>query len=284
MPPPLPLPLSTDQIARFRRDGFIVLRRLASYSRCQALIAEIDLSLDPPLGPLELEAELGYPGAPTDVRATGGRTPRRLLHAYSRGPLFRDWARDPSVVGIVETLVGDGPIALVQAHHNCVMTKYPRYGSETGWHQDIRYWSFEEPELVNVWLALGPEGPEQGGLRVIPGSHRLAFTRDRFDAECFFRTDLAKNQALLAEAVDVELDVGDVLLFHCRLLHAAGRNRSAQLKRSLVFTYNRADNAALPKTRSARLAQLPLSAGPAAGRALGTTASTERPKPEQRSG
>jgi phytanoyl-CoA hydroxylase len=258
MPPSLPSPLSTDQVARFRRDGFLVLRRLASDARCQALIDEIDLSLDPPLGPLELEAELGYPGAPSDVRATGGRTPRRLLHAYSRGPLFRDWARDPTVVGAVEALMDDRAIALVQAHHNCIMTKFPRYGSETGWHQDIRYWSFEQPELINAWLALGPEGPEQGGLRVIPGSHRMTFERERFDAECFFRTDLAENRARLAEAMDVELDRGDVLFFHCRLLHAP-----------------------LPDTRSARLAQLPLSVGSASDRVSGSAASTERPEPEQ---
>lgn len=258
MQPSVSSPLSGDQIAGFRREGFLVLRRLASDARCRALIEEIDLCLDPPLGPLELEAELGYPGAPSEVGATGGRTPRRLLHAYSRGPLFRDWARDPSVVDVVEALMGGRKVALVQAHHNCIMTKFPRYGSETGWHQDIRYWGFEEPDLINAWLALGPEGPEQGGLRVIPGSHLGVFGRERFDAECFFRTDMAENRALIAQAVDVELDRGDVLFFHCRLLHAAGRNRSGQIKRSLVFTYNRADNAPLPNSRSARLAQLPL--------------------------
>lgn len=252
------LPLSSDQIASFRRDGFVVLRGLASPARCRALIDEIDLNLEVPLGPLELEAELGYPGAPRDVHALGGQTARRLLHAYSRGPLFRDWARDPVIIGAVSVLLDDAPIALVQAHHNCIMTKFPQFGSETGWHQDIRYWSFKAPELINAWLALGPEGPEQGGLRVIPGSHRTAFAREQFDAECFFRTDLAENRALLAQSVDVVLDCGDVLFFHCRLLHAAGRNRSEHVKRSLVFTYNRVDNPPLPDSRSARLAQLPL--------------------------
>ena len=74
----------------------------------------------------------------------------------------------------------------------------------------------------------------------------------------FFRTDLAANQALLERAVDVELSCGDVLFFHCRLLHAAGRNLSSQVKRSLVFTYNRQDNPPLAGSRSARMAQIPL--------------------------
>ena len=250
--------LSEAQLAAFDRDGFLVVRDLASQTQCRALLEEINRCLDPPLGPLELEAELGYPGAPATVDGSGGRTPRRLLHAYSRGPLFRDWARDPAVTASVSALMGGCPVALVQAHHNCIMTKFPRYGSQTGWHQDIRYWSFASPVLINAWLALGPEGPEQGGLRVVPGSHREVFAAEQFDEALFFRTDLSANNALLDKVVDVELSCGDVLFFHCRLLHAAGRNRSSQVKRSLVFTYNRHDNLPIAGSRSARLAQIPL--------------------------
>jgi phytanoyl-CoA hydroxylase len=250
--------LSDRQVADFEHDGYLVLRGFASQDRCTALDREIDLCLDPPLGPLELEAELGYPGAPASVDQLGGQTPRRLLNAYSRGAPFRDWAREPTLVTAVAQLLGDVAIALVQAHHNCIMTKYPRFGSQTGWHQDIRYWSFERAVLVNAWLALGPEGPEQGGLRVLPGSHRLEISPERFDDALFFRPELPENEASLAAAVDVELERGDLLFFHCRLLHAAGCNASEVVKRSLVFTYNRLDNPALPGSRSARLASLPL--------------------------
>ncbi len=250
--------LSTTQLRDFDRDGYLIVRHLGSQTRCRALLEAVERSLDPPLGPLELEAELGYPGAPAGLQASGGETPRRLLHAYSRGPVFREWARSPEIVESVAALMGGGPIALVQAHHNCIMTKYPRYGSATGWHQDIRYWSFASPDLINVWLALGPEGRSEGGLRVVPGSHRMTFTPDQFDPALFFRADLAGNRPLLEQAVDLDLDCGDVLFFHCRLLHAAGRNASGRVKRSLVFTYNPLHNAAVPDSRSARLPQIPL--------------------------
>lgn len=250
--------LTRPQVASFHDNGFLVLRSFAPDQLCRSLIEEIDRCLEPPLGPLELEAELGYPGAPADLDATGGRTPRRLLNAFSRGPLFRDWARDPRLTDAVSTLLGTRDIALVQAHHNCIMTKYPRFGSETGWHQDIRYWSFQRPELINAWLALGPEGPEQGGLRVVPGSHRMVFEPEQFDEALFFRPEHAGAASLLANAVDIELARGDLLFFHCRLLHAAGCNRSAEIKRSLVFTFNRTDNTPLPDSRSSRLAQLPI--------------------------
>jgi phytanoyl-CoA hydroxylase len=258
-PPDRPAETLTDaQAAQFRRDGFLVVRGLAPEARCRVLVDEIDRCLAPPLGPLELEAELGYPGAPTAIEARGGQTPRRLLNAYSRGPLFRDWAGDPKITGAVATCLGTPEIALVQAHHNCIMTKYPRYGSATGWHQDIRYWSFARPVLVNAWLALGPETRSQGGLRVVPGSHRMDLEPSRFDDERFLIEEIPSNRRLLEGAVDVDLQRGDVLFFHCRLLHAAGRNDSERVKRSLVFTYNRLDNPPMPGSRSARLAQLAL--------------------------
>ncbi len=142
------------------------------------------------------------------------------------------------------------------AHHNCVMTKQPRYSSETGWHQDIRYWAFERPELVSVWLALGRETPENGCLYVIPGTHTLPISRDRLDDALFLRPDLPENATLIAQKVPVELEPGDVLFFHCRTFHAAGRNRTEQTKYSVVFTFRPADNPPRPETRSASMPEL----------------------------
>jgi len=138
-----------------------------------------------------------------------------------------------------------------QCHHNCVMTKHPGFSSETLWHQDIRYWSFDRPELVSVWLALGSETADNGALWVIPGSHQLELDRGRFDAELFLRPELPENRELIDAAQVVELDAGDVLFFHCRLFHAAGMNRTSKVKLSLVGTYHDGDNAPIPGTRSA---------------------------------
>jgi phytanoyl-CoA hydroxylase len=152
-----------------------------------------------------------------------------------------------------------GPqVLLAQAHHNCVMTKNPSHSSVTHWHRDIRYWAFEREELVSVWLALGRETVANGCLLVLPGTHRMAFRDDQLDAAKFLRTDLPENQPLLRTQVAVELEPGDVLFFHCRLLHAAGDNKTSQTKFSLVFTYRAADNQPLAGTRSAALPDVPL--------------------------
>ena len=143
-------------------------------------------------------------------------------------------------------------VALSQCHHNCVMTKQPGYSSETLWHQDIRYWSFDRPELISVWLALGHETEANGALSVIPGSHRLELDRGRLDADLFLRRDVDENQELLGRAEIVQLNPGDVLFFHCRLFHAAGMNRTDEVKLSVVSTYHDSNNAPIPGTRSAQ--------------------------------
>jgi phytanoyl-CoA hydroxylase len=131
------------------------------------------------------------------------------------------------------------------------MTKQPRFSSVTGWHQDIRYWSFERPELVSVWLALGTERPDNGCLSFIPGTHEMDFARERLDRDLFLRPDLPANQALIARAVTPLLEPGDVVFFHCRTFHAAGSNRTEAIKYSAVFTYHALDNRPLAGTRSA---------------------------------
>jgi len=42
-----------------------------------------------------------------------------------------------------------------------------------------------------------------------------------------------------------------MLFFHSTTFHAAGRNETDDIKRSLVFTYRAADNEPIPETRSA---------------------------------
>lgn len=246
----------------FERDGYLVVRGLCLQSVRERLLEAAAEHLNPVLGPVEYEADVGYPGSPESRLAEGGNTPRRLLNAYTRDPAFRDWSTGAEVGdqlrAIFKAEFGHENVLLSQCHHNCLMTKHPGYSSATLWHQDIRYWSFDRPELVSVWLALGSEDEKNGALKVIPGSHRLTLDRGRLDSSLFLRTDLEENRKLLASAESVPLEPGDVLFFHCRLFHAAGMNLTEQVKQSLVFTYHAADNRPIPETRSAALPSIPL--------------------------
>jgi len=243
----------------FRRDGFVIVRGLADRQQCEQMKSLAQGHLAQDVQPVEYEAQTKYPGSPASLDAPGGTTVRRLLQVYTRDPLFGNWATSRAIRGRLSSLLGPR-LELSQAHHNCVMTKNPAFSSATAWHQDIRYWSFEKPELISVWLALGQEHEENGCLLLVPGSHRIDFRREQFDGALFLREDLQENRTILQGRLAAELDEGDVLFFHCRLLHAAGRNRTGLTKFAAVFTYHGAGNAPLPGTRSASLPEIPLTA------------------------
>jgi len=234
----------------FAQDGFQVVRNFLSPDRLAELRACALVALNPVLAPVEYEADTGYPGAPLNRSATGGLTPRRLLTAYARDERWRALATDASLNVMLRDLLAEDAL-LSQSHHNCIMTKHPGFSSRTLWHQDIRYWSFARPELVSAWIALTDEYADNGGLQLIPGSHRLTFPPERLDSELFLRPERPDNAALIADAQPVQLTAGDLLLFHCRTFHAAGTNDTSEVKLSAVFTYHGVSNKPIPETRSA---------------------------------
>jgi phytanoyl-CoA hydroxylase len=242
--------LSDLQIAQFKNEGYLILRGMAALSACDTMSAVTREHLRAAAAPVEYEAEVGYPGAPKSFDAPGGKTVRRLRGAYHRHECFRLWAEDKRLAAMLKQLFGED-VVLSLAHHNCVMTKHPDFGTATGWHRDIRYWSFTKPELISVWLALGAENGANGALQVIPGSHRMDIGRGQLDELDFLRPDVEENQALFARGTTVQLEKGDVLLFHSRLFHAAGKNATDAVKNSVVFAYHGKSNAPVEGSKSA---------------------------------
>ncbi|WP_437227293.1 phytanoyl-CoA dioxygenase family protein [Planctomicrobium sp. SH661] len=243
------LAFSQGEILRFHELGYAILRNVCEPHLVERMIEVTRFGLENLVEPIEFEADLKYPGAPDSTAAAGGKTVRRLKQALSRDYVFTEWVQHPAIVLRLRQLLGS-QIVCPLAHHNCIMTKEPRFSSDTGWHQDLRYWSFARPDLISVWLALGPERKENGCLQLIPGSHRQTYPASSFDKELFFRSDLPENEEVLQNRVLAELNPGDVLFFHAKTLHAATRNYSSLTKYSVVFTFRAIDNPPTPGSRS----------------------------------
>lgn len=247
--------LTSDELAQFEQDGYLILRKLCPEPLRQEMLAATKDGLARVVEPVEYEADVEYPGSPQSRNVVGGETVRRLKQAHSRGMCFTDLVSHPAIVNRLTQLLGPD-FVMPLAHHNCIMTKQPEFSSDTLWHQDIRFWSFERKELVSVWVALGEENQENGCLKVIPGTHRMEFSPEQLDERIFLRPNLPENQTLIDTSVSAELHPGDILLFHCRTFHAATRNFTNQPKFSAVFTFRPADNPPIPGSRSAALPEL----------------------------
>lgn len=249
---------TSEELDAFQRDGFLICRSLMPDSYLQQMKAVAERDAAGGLGDIEYEADVRYPGAPESLEAVGGRTIRRLRQAFSRDPVFSALVKEPFLLQRLQQLLGNR-VVMPLAHHNCLMTKHPRFSSDTGWHQDTRYWSFDSPELINVWIALTEESLDNGCLRLLPGTHTADIQDYRLDDQLFLRTDLSDNQPWLDAAMTAELIPGDVLFFHARCFHSATRNYTDDTKCSAVFTFRNLSNSPMPGTRSASLPELLLS-------------------------
>ncbi|MGM0533799.1 MAG: phytanoyl-CoA dioxygenase family protein, partial [Campylobacterota bacterium] len=234
--------LSEEQIKEFDDKGFLLLPGFAKGQLCEDIVQKAKEHMQAMEEPYESEQSyLGIDGKPVL---------RRLRQVYDRDEVFAKWMRERKIRPVLRQLLGQSPV-LVTAHHNSIMTKMPSRTSRTEWHQDMRFWSYQNSDLISVWLALGQESRENGVLEFIPGSHTMELDPRRFDENKRFREDLAINQELIEKRVHYELKQGDVVLFHAKVLHAAGENKTFEPKLSFVYTVRALSNKPLPKTRSA---------------------------------
>jgi len=103
--------LSDEQLKQFNKDGYLIERGLAGDDLIARMNQVIDDSVSPALAPVEYEADVHYPGAPESKTAPGGQTPRRLLNAYTRASVFREWANSREVV------IENGGLLLIPGSH-----------------------------------------------------------------------------------------------------------------------------------------------------------------------
>lgn len=257
--------LTPAQLSQFHTDGFIVLRNFLDARTSDDILKVAKKHLEAKIEPIE--TEVGY-----DERSKAYRTEvtdytsksdkesmvvRRLRQVYDRDSLFKAWMENEKIRPILEQVLGD-QVVLTTAHHNSIMTKLPHVSSATSWHQDRRYWRYSDDNLVSVWLALDDETEENGVLEFIPGSHKMQFKAEQFDEKEYFSQTYAPNKEIISHKVSTNLKKGDVVLFHCLLLHRANKNATDKAKISFVYTVKGAHTKAEKGTRSAQFPEITL--------------------------
>ena len=80
--------------------------------------------------------------------------------------------------------------------------------------------------IINAIVYLQNLTDETGPLRVIPGSHMRALSIPR------------ENKTAHPEEKTIYLKSGDVVMFHCSMLHAGSPNMSGEPRYIYIITYN----------------------------------------------
>ena len=234
--------LSNEQLEQFNSSGFLILRNFLNEEICDEILEKAKEHLKRKEAPIESEQE--YMNVNEEKI-----TVRRLRQVYDREEIFKNWMENEKIRPILKQILNDTPV-LTLAHHNSIMTKLPHESTRTYWHQDRRYWHFKNDDLVSVWLSLGDEYLENGLLEFIPKSHKINFSKDRFDENSNFLDENKENQELILTKTSQDLKKGDVVLFHCKTLHHASKNKSDHAKISFVYTARAKSNIPIKNTRS----------------------------------
>jgi ectoine hydroxylase-related dioxygenase (phytanoyl-CoA dioxygenase family) len=214
-----PKVLSAPQIQQYRQHGYCVPGRQL-------------------LPPEELAAvATTFERLSADWIAAGGRTEHMDVPHFYHPELFH-WLLHDAVLDVVEDLIGPD-IVLFASHF---IAKPGGNGKRVPWHEDSAYWAglWEPMEAVTVWLALDDSTPENGCMRVIPGSHRNGYSSyaEVEDApQSVFATEIRTGQFDAASAVDCVLGRGEYSLHHAKCIHGSNANTSSRRRCGYTMRY-----------------------------------------------
>jgi non-heme Fe2+,alpha-ketoglutarate-dependent halogenase len=145
-------------------------------------------------------------------------------------------ASHPHVLDAVQEILG--PDLLIWGSR--WFSKMPGDKTYVSWHQDGTYWGLKPPNVTTAWIALSTSGPENGGLRVIPGSH----LRGMLPQIETYASDnaLSRGQEVAvdvdeSQAIDLVLHPGEMSLHHIGIVHGSKANSSMQPRIGIAIRY-----------------------------------------------
>ncbi len=150
---------------------------------------------------------------------------------------------DP-LVDLAQFLIGDD----VYHWHSKLSWKRPGSVGTWDWHQDYGFWVEEgcpSPAMITISVALDHNRADNGCMQVVRGSHRAGVMNHTPTGHGLAADDAEVAKSIgRSEVVPIELEPGDVVAFHCNLLHASGANESVNPRTLLHCSYNAVSNAA----------------------------------------
>jgi len=215
--------LSEDELADYRRDGFLVCRGLFGPDE----VAELQRATD------EVQAWPELPGVwmvygEQSLREAGRRLVNRIENFYPYHPGFKAFFDGDKLLGRVGDLLGE-PAVLFKDKINL---KLPG-GDGFKPHQDQQAgWSVYASLFVTALVAIDEATAANGCLELARGHH----TRGLIGPEW---TPLSEQALRGVEFTPYPTAPGDAVFFDSYVPHRSGPNLSKEPRRVLYVTYNR---------------------------------------------
>jgi non-haem Fe2+, alpha-ketoglutarate-dependent halogenase len=163
-----------------------------------------------------------------------GREWLRKPHRYAR------WAYELAAHSRVVDAIADilGPDIMLW--DTKLFPKPPRSASFVSWHQDGTYLGLEPlTDVLTAWIALSDSLPENGAMRVLPGSHKHGQLEHK---ATYADGNLLLNGQIIEGiegdgAIDIPLRAGEMSVHHMLLVHGSLPNTSDTPRIGISINY-----------------------------------------------
>jgi phytanoyl-CoA hydroxylase len=251
--------LTSDQLAAYERDGFLVLEDFVENDACEELrrrAAELVRNFDP-RGVVSIfstheltrtsdeyflasgdqisfffEENAFRPDG--SLRQSKERSINKIGHAlHDLDPVFEKFSRASAVAQLTSDLGITEP-RLLQSMY---IFKQPGIGGEVTCHQDATFLFTEPLAMVGLWFALEDATIENGCLWAIPGGHKLGlksrFVRADEGGTRFVVFDESGFPEESLKALEVKQ--GSLIVLHALLPHLSRENRSEKSRHAYTL-------------------------------------------------
>ena len=240
---------------QFDRDGYFILRGILDPACLAAVQRECEALVEEVAGALLAAGEISQTHGEASFAT-------RMMRLYQDLPeesptTFRQELHRAGFFGL---FAHPALLALAQEHLGPEIRLYPNYSvrpklpdnrrTEVLWHQDAGYTAgqAEVLRMMNVWTPLVPARVENGCMQFVPGSHRQGVVAHEQETYYLKISDEVMGP-VEGQAVNVEVDPGDVVIFSNLLFHRGLPNRVPQVRWSLDFRYQDATQPTLRPTQ-----------------------------------
>ncbi|HCA86553.1 MAG TPA: ectoine hydroxylase [Streptomyces sp.] len=245
--PGAPGPIEPADLSDYERDGFLAVEQLITPDEVAEYCAELErLIVDP-----EVRAD------DRSIVEPKTQAVRSVFQVHRISEVFAGLVRDPRVVGRARQILGSD----VYVHQSRINVK-PGFGA-TGfyWHSDFETWHAEDGlanmRTVSVSIALTENFDTNGGLMIMPGSHRTFLGCAGSTPEENYKKSLQmqgagipSDEALasFANKHGIKLftgQAGSATVFDCNCMHGSGDNITPFPRSNVFIVFNSVENEAV---------------------------------------
>ena len=217
--------LSSRQVQSYRDHGYLAVPGVLSAAEVAELQRVTDELVDASRGVAAhtdvYDLEPGHSAAEPRVRRI--KSPDLQHEVYART------LRHPAILDLVEQLIGPG----VRYRSTKLNLKSAGYGSPVEWHQDWAFYPHTNDDILAVGVCIDAMSDANGGLLVVPGSHRGPLYDHHQDG--WFVGAITGAEVDSAQVAQLEVPAGGISLHHVRTVHGSVPNRSPRPRRLLLL-------------------------------------------------